>query len=51
MKIACLQFASEVDNVADNINRADKLLSEAKNKLEDVDLLVLPSWRLLVCST
>ncbi|KAF7552395.1 hypothetical protein G7Z17_g4359 [Cylindrodendrum hubeiense] len=40
MRIACLQFAPQVGDVENNLNRADSVLSKANP--EDLDLLVLP---------
>ncbi|CAL3965843.1 unnamed protein product [Diplocarpon coronariae] len=40
MRIACLQFAPQVGDVNNNLNRADSLLSRADP--QDLDLLVLP---------
>ncbi|KAF2970330.1 hypothetical protein GQX73_g3215 [Xylaria multiplex] len=40
MRIGCLQFASQVGDIDDNINRADAVLSKANP--ENLDLLVLP---------
>ncbi|RWA12378.1 hypothetical protein EKO27_g2725 [Xylaria grammica] len=40
MRIGCLQFAPQVGDVDDNINRADAVLSKANP--ENLDLLVLP---------
>ncbi|KND93573.1 Protein N-terminal amidase [Tolypocladium ophioglossoides CBS 100239] len=40
MRIACLQFAPQVGDVDNNLNRADAVLSKANP--EDLDLLVLP---------
>lgn len=40
MRIACLQFAPQVGDVDNNLNRADSILSKANP--EDLDLLVLP---------
>jgi len=40
MRIACLQFAPQVGDVDNNLNRADAVLSKANPK--DLDLLVLP---------
>ncbi|RFU33883.1 hypothetical protein B7463_g2450, partial [Scytalidium lignicola] len=40
MRIACLQFAPEVGDVDNNLNRADAILDKADPK--DLDLLVLP---------
>ncbi|GAB0136590.1 hypothetical protein EsDP_00004887 [Epichloe bromicola] len=40
MRIACLQFAPQVGDVNNNLNRADSVLSKAN--LDDLDLLVLP---------
>ena len=40
MRIACLQFATRVGDVENNISRADAILEKANPK--DLDLLVLP---------
>ncbi|KAI1415387.1 carbon-nitrogen hydrolase [Hypoxylon sp. FL1857] len=40
MKIACLQFAPQVGDVDNNLNRADAILNKANP--QDLDLLVLP---------
>ncbi|RYP70644.1 hypothetical protein DL769_004890 [Monosporascus sp. CRB-8-3] len=40
MRIACLQFAPQVGDIHNNLNRADAVLSKANP--EDLDLLVLP---------
>ncbi|OAR00589.1 hypothetical protein LLEC1_02142 [Akanthomyces lecanii] len=40
MRIACLQFAPQVGDVENNLNRADAVLSRAE--IGDLDLLVLP---------
>jgi hypothetical protein len=40
MRIGCLQFAPQVGDVNNNMNRADAVLSKAAP--EDLDLLVLP---------
>ncbi|KAG4414840.1 hypothetical protein IFR04_012028 [Cadophora malorum] len=40
MKIACLQFAPQVGDLDNNLNRADAVLSHAK--IGELDLLVLP---------
>ncbi|ORY71510.1 carbon-nitrogen hydrolase [Pseudomassariella vexata] len=40
MRIACLQFAPQVGDVNNNLNRADAVLSKANP--DDLDLLVLP---------
>ena len=40
MKIVCLQFAPQVGDVDNNLNRADSILSRVDPK--DLDLLVLP---------
>ncbi|RSL91048.1 hypothetical protein CDV31_015547 [Fusarium ambrosium] len=40
MRIGCLQFAPQVGDVNNNLNRADAVLSRANP--EDLDLLVLP---------
>lgn len=43
MKIACLQFAPQVGDFDNNINRADDVLSKVNpDDLDDLDLLVLP---------
>ncbi|KAK0670838.1 hypothetical protein QBC41DRAFT_363732 [Cercophora samala] len=43
MKIACLQFAPQVGDVDNNLNRADAVLNKARlGDLDDLDLLVLP---------
>jgi protein N-terminal amidase len=43
MKIACLQFAPQVGDIDNNLNRADAVLNRAKHEdLEGLDLLVLP---------
>jgi hypothetical protein len=43
MKIACLQFAPQVGDIDNNLNRADAILNRAKAAdLEELDLLVLP---------
>lgn len=43
MRIACLQFAPQVGDVSNNLNRADSVLAKADpHDLEDLDLLVLP---------
>lgn len=43
MKIACLQFAPQVGDVDNNLNRADAVLNKARTgDLDDLDLLVLP---------
>ncbi|KAL2021509.1 hypothetical protein VTK56DRAFT_7142 [Thermocarpiscus australiensis] len=43
MKIACLQFAPEVGDVDNNIDRADAVLAKANaDDLDGLDLLVLP---------
>ncbi|TLS26951.1 hypothetical protein PpBr36_05079 [Pyricularia pennisetigena] len=43
MKIACLQFAPQVGDVDNNLNRADAILSKTHPaQLEHLDLLVLP---------
>ncbi|KAK3326466.1 carbon-nitrogen hydrolase [Apodospora peruviana] len=43
MKIACLQFAPQVGDVDNNLNRADSILNKTKaSDLEGLDLLVLP---------
>jgi len=40
MRIACLQFAPQVGDVDNNLNRADAVLSKANP--QNIDLLVLP---------
>lgn len=40
MRIGCLQFAPQVGDVDNNLNRADAVLSRANP--DDLDLLVLP---------
>ena len=40
MRIGCLQFAPQLGDVDNNLNRADSVLSKANPK--DLDLLVLP---------
>ncbi|TVY49862.1 Protein N-terminal amidase [Lachnellula occidentalis] len=40
MRIACLQFAPQVGDVDNNLNRADAVLSRAN--IQNIDLLVLP---------
>lgn len=40
MRIGCLQFAPQVGDIENNLNRADAVLSKAD--MEDLDLLVLP---------
>ncbi|KAK4192955.1 hypothetical protein QBC35DRAFT_482229 [Podospora australis] len=43
MKIACLQFAPQVGDVDNNLNRADAVLNKSKlAELDGLDLLVLP---------
>ncbi len=43
MRIACLQFAPQVGDTDNNLNRADAVLNKAKpEELEALDLLVLP---------
>ncbi|KAL1876884.1 hypothetical protein VTK73DRAFT_9037 [Phialemonium thermophilum] len=43
MKIGCLQFAPQVGDVENNLNRADAVLSRVDpQELDDLDLLVLP---------
>lgn len=43
MKIACLQFAPQVGDIDNNLNRADAVLAKANpDDLENLDLLVLP---------
>ncbi len=40
MRIGCLQFAPQVGDIDNNLNRADAVLSKANP--EDLDILVLP---------
>ena len=40
MRIGCLQFAPQVGDVENNLNRADAVLNRADP--DDLDLLVLP---------
>lgn len=40
MRIGCLQFAPQVGDVDNNLNRADEILN--RTNPEDLDLLVLP---------
>ena len=40
MRIGCLQFAPQVGDTENNLNRADAVLSKANP--EELDLLVLP---------
>ncbi|TLS21343.1 uncharacterized protein PpBr36_10362 [Pyricularia pennisetigena] len=43
MRIGCLQFAPEVGDIDNNLNRADSVLNRAdRDELESLDLLVLP---------
>ncbi|KAK4100097.1 hypothetical protein N658DRAFT_138846 [Parathielavia hyrcaniae] len=43
MRIACLQFDPQVDDVDNNLNRADDILGQANpDDLDRLDLLVLP---------
>lgn len=43
MRIACLQFAPQVGDVNNNLNRADSVLAKANpDDLEGLDLIVLP---------
>lgn len=43
MKIACLQFAPQVGDVDNNMNRADAVLAKADpEELDSLDLLVVP---------
>ncbi|KAJ0116268.1 hypothetical protein J7T55_005214 [Diaporthe amygdali] len=43
MRIACLQFAPQVGDIDNNLNRADSVLAKANPEdLEGLDLLVLP---------
>ena len=42
-RIGCLQFAPQVGDVSNNLNRADSVLSRTNPaELDDLDLLVLP---------
>lgn len=40
MRIGCLQFAPQLGDLDNNLNRADKILNKVNP--EDLDLLVLP---------
>jgi predicted amidohydrolase len=40
MKIGCLQFAPQVGDIDNNLNRADAVLN--RTNAQDVDILVLP---------
>lgn len=40
MRIGCLQFAPQVGDIDNNLNRADSVLSKADT--DDLDILVLP---------
>jgi len=43
MRIGCLQFAPQVGDVNNNLNRADSVLNKARQEdLDRLDLLVLP---------
>lgn len=43
MRIACLQFAPQIGDVDDNLDRADAVLGRVDPEdLDDLDLLVLP---------
>lgn len=42
MRIACLQFAPQVADVENNLNKADEVLNQADSDDLDLDLLVLP---------
>lgn len=43
MRIACLQFAPQVGEIDNNLNRADAVLAKAnQNDVDTLDLLVLP---------
>lgn len=43
MRIGCLQFAPQVGDVDNNLNRADAVLSKANpDDLDSLDLLVVP---------
>lgn len=43
MRIACLQFAPQVGDVDNNLNRADAVLAKAnQDDIDSLDLLVLP---------
>lgn len=43
MRIACLQFAPQVGDTDNNLNRADAVLAKVdQHDLDSLDLLVLP---------
>jgi predicted amidohydrolase len=43
MRIGCLQFAPQVGDISNNLNRADAVLAKADSmELDNLDLLVLP---------
>lgn len=43
MRIACLQFAPQVGDIDNNLNRADAVLAKAnQDDVDSLDLLVLP---------
>jgi predicted amidohydrolase len=43
MRIGCLQFAPQVGDIENNLNRADAVLSRVDPMdIENLDLLVLP---------
>lgn len=43
MRIGCLQFAPQVADIDNNLNRADAVLAKAnQDDLDSLDLLVLP---------
>lgn len=43
MRIACLQFAPQVGEIDNNLNRADAVLAKAnQDDVDSLDLLVLP---------
>ncbi|ELQ37003.1 hydrolase [Pyricularia oryzae Y34] len=51
MRIACLQFAPQVGDVDNNLNRADAIISKTHpSQLEHLDLLVLPELAFTGCN-
>lgn len=43
MRIACLQFAPQVGDTDNNLNRADAVLAKAnQDDVDSLDLIVLP---------
>lgn len=43
MRIGCLQFAPQVGDVDNNLNRADSVLAKAnQDDLDSLDVLILP---------